>query len=308
MIAIIVFWTLILVSLKLLALVIVDAFRPLPKPTAKRKPRKSPFLDPLSVTLMAMAKGRGSEDLLREEWAEPLTPDEVTVKIDLWGFDLEAQKRLVGLRKWEIARHGYRPKNYHGLSPKFVRAKLALAKDLGIPLKRVLNEDLWRHPDYLRWNGLTLNLVLGNRGSGYQNLNYGWIKKSAYYDYGDGSPAPDYYIWMLPNDDFSEWKVVGVLSFSDLNGCVKVILRSSKRYEKRKRLIEEIADSELASGESQDQVKEWVRGQLPKKRRDLLENEQFFGIRLDSFNRPTWVHPIEWFRQAVYAATARGCE
>jgi len=66
MIAITVFWTLILVSLKLLALIIADSFRPLPKPTAKRKPRKSPFLDPLSVTVMAMAKGRGAEDLRRD--------------------------------------------------------------------------------------------------------------------------------------------------------------------------------------------------------------------------------------------------
>ena len=66
MMAIIVFWALILVSLKLLALIIVDAFRPLPKPTAQRKPRKSPFLDPLSVTLMVFAKGRGAEDLRRD--------------------------------------------------------------------------------------------------------------------------------------------------------------------------------------------------------------------------------------------------
>ena len=210
MLAIIVFWALILVSLKLLVTIIIDSFRPLPKPTGKRESRESMFLCPTKAALTAIKNGRGPDDL--PTWPAP-PPAQLSVKatIDLWGGDLEAIKRLVGLRKWHIARHG-RPQDYQGLGNKTVRAKLALAKSLGMDVEEVLSKDDWINPDYLRWNGLNLNLVLGTRTSAHRNLNFGWIKKSAYY----GFNAADYYVWMLPNHDFSKWEVMGVLSYSDL--------------------------------------------------------------------------------------------
>ena len=275
MIAIIIFWTLLLVSLKLLALIVMDAFRPLPKPTGERESRESAFLCPTKAALTAMKNGRGIEDL--PTWPAPppppppVAPDRVILKIDSWGLDLKAASRLVGLRKWQMARHDFADPNYRGLGKKSVSAKLALAKSLDIPLKRVLNEDLWRHPDYLRWRGLNLNLVLGSRSTKFFNVNFGWVKNSALYDCGDRSPIPDYYIWMLPNHDFTEWEVMGVISYAEAARCVSRMRRSNSRAIKR--------------GSSY-------------RRPDCLEGKLSVGIRkCDIHGERSWMHPLDWYRK-----------
>lgn len=318
MMTIIVFWALVLVSLKLLVMILIDAFRPLPKPTGKREPRESMFQlgtdgssgsglclqrsqhrgqyrghpEQTNALLLAttaqwkQAKqtvesaykdlasfdGRGPDDL--PSWSAPPASNKVTVKIDLWGLDLKAILRLVGLRKWRMKRVGIRQfSEYRTLGSKVVRAKLALAKNLSIDLQRVLDEDLWAHPDYLHWNGLNLNLVLGTRSNKAKNLDIGWIKKSTYYDYEDGSPTPDYYVWMLPNHDFTEWEVMGVLSYAEVGRCIHRMRRSNSSAKKR--------------GSSY-------------RRQDIFEGEQMIGIRKYDYKAERrWTHPLDWYRKVT---------
>ena len=181
MIAIIVFWTLILVSLKLLAMIIVDAFRPLPKPTAKRKPRKSPFLDPLSVTMMAMAKGRGAEDL-------PWAPVNATLTLRECSFAKKLHKRREHFAGCRIE------------EPYFLmsRAKVALAKMLDMPLEQCL---LQTNPHLLDWAGMKLQLAIASYSS----------SEFAYF-----SDRADHYLWLVPlNRDFTGWQVRGAMSNRD---------------------------------------------------------------------------------------------
>lgn len=199
MIAIIVFWTLILVSLKLLAMVIVDAFRPLPKPTAKRKPRKSPFLDPLSVTVMTMAKGRGAEDLRGQEWGwvpapppvhDMLTPDECLVATRLH----RKREAFLGrsIQDWY----------YHN-----ARAYMALAKMLDMPLEKCMSESDPRCHSLFTWNGMSFSLAIASGSSKYLATQFAYFSDRA-----------DHYLWLVPmNRDFTGWQVRGAMSDRDFS-------------------------------------------------------------------------------------------
>jgi len=192
MIAIIIFWTLILVSLKLLALIIADSFRPLPKPTAKRKPRKSSFLDPLSVTMMAMAKGRGVEDLRREQWG--WVPDPSSVQEALTLKDCNFAKKLHKRREHFAGCRIEEP--YFLMS----RAKVALAKMLDMPLKQCL---LQTHPHLLDWAGMEAGMAIASDAS----------SEFAYF-----SGKADHYLWLVPlNRDFTSWQVRGAMSDRDFS-------------------------------------------------------------------------------------------
>lgn len=204
MIAIIIFWTLILVSLKLLAMIVVDAFRPLPKPAAKRKPRKSPFLDPLSVTVMAIAKGRGAEDLRRQEWnpwgcvptpppalvSEMLTPNECLVATRLH------RKREAFLG------HSIQDHYYHN-----ARAYMALAKMLDMPLKKCMSESDPRCHSLFAWNGMSFSLAIASGSSKYLATQFAYFSDRA-----------DHYLWLVPmNRDFTGWQVRGAMSDRDFS-------------------------------------------------------------------------------------------
>lgn len=198
--ATVVFWTLILVSLKLLALIIVDAFRPLPKPTAKRKPRKSPFLDPLSVAFMAMAKGRGPEDLRKEQWgswgsAPPpvhgwLTPDECLVATRLH----RKREAFLGrsIQDWY----------YYN-----ARAYMALAKMLDMPLKKCMSESDPRRHSLFTWNGMSFSLAIASGSSKYLATQFAYFSDRAHH-----------YLWLVPmNRDFTSWQVRGAMSDRDFS-------------------------------------------------------------------------------------------
>lgn len=212
MITIIVFWTLILVSLKLLALIIVDAFRPLPKPTANRKPRKSPFLDPLSVTLMAMAKGRGSKDLRREQWAGPLPePKPLPVSSALTPDECLVATRLHRRREAFLGR-SIQERCYYN-----ARAYMALAKMFEVPLKKCLAESDPRCHSLFTWNGMGLSLAIASGSSKYLATQFAYFSGRA-----------DHYLWLVPmNRDFTSWQVRGAMFHHDFSllferGLIKV--------------------------------------------------------------------------------------
>jgi hypothetical protein len=191
MMTIIIFWALVLVSLKLLVAIIIDAFRPLPKPTGKRKSRKSPFLDPISVAMMAMAKGRGVEDLLEAPWvqavSESLTPREVS-------FAQRLHKKRQYFAGCLIEEHFY----YKS------RAKTALVKMLDIPRERCLFQT---NPYLLDWAGMKISLAIATGSSKYLATQFAYFNDRA-----------DHYLWLVPmNRDFTSWQVRGAMSDRDFS-------------------------------------------------------------------------------------------